>query len=300
MSGRLKGQVNLEFWFVLAVLVAFLWGAAGIFAKFSTPKLGVRRVAILITIVEGSLYATAFMVLRKDVPISLADALFAIGSCIAGIAGYLCFFESIMEGQVAIAGTISAAYPALTVIGAILLLSERLTIIQGIGVLGIILGIIALSYEPNPGSLHSTSRRSIIFAFLAFALWGLWSLTSKMVIDRISAGNLFAFYVVSSLSAPLLYALFRSIRPDNEDRGNPTRLAWSIGAVALALNVVGAWAYSYALETGSASLVVPISSAYPLVTVVMAVAFLREKINRFHIAALVVVGASLILVGASL
>ncbi len=290
----------MEYWFLLAILVALLWGSAGIFAKFSTPKLGVRRVAVLITVVEGALYATAFVVLREKTPVTLEDAVFAAGSCIAGVAGYLCFFESIMEGQVAIAGTISAAYPALTVIGALLLLSESLTAIQGVGVLGIIVGIIALSYEPNPASIHATGKRSIIFAFLAFALWGLWSLTSKMAIDRISAGNLFAFYVISSLSAPFIYALFRKIKAGPADSGEPTRMAWILGGVCLALNVVGAWAYSFALETGSASLVVPISSAYPLVTVVLAVAFLREKLNSFHIVALAIVGAGLVLVGMTL
>lgn len=299
-SSHIQELTKIELWFLLAVIVALFWGSAGIFAKFSTPKLGVKRVAIMITVVEGSLYAAAFIVLRKDVPISLEDGLLAAGSCIAGVAGYLCFFESIMEGQVAIAGTISAAYPALTVVGALLLLSESLTALQGLGVVGIIVGIVALSYEPNPGSVHSMNKRSLVFAFLAFAFWGLWSLTSKMAIDRISAGNLFAFYVISSLSAPLMYSLFRRMRSAAEDATRPSRMAWYLGAVCLALNVIGAWAYSYALETGTASLVVPISSAYPLVTVVMAVAFLRERVNKFQLASLVVVGAGLVLLGVTM
>ena len=270
------------------------------FAKVSTPRLGVARVALLITIVEAPMYLLAFLLWRQNVDVSVGDAILAASSCIIGVLGYLCFFESIMEGQVAIAGTISAAYPALTVVGALAILSESLSAIQALGVVAIIGGVIALSYEPDPGSKHATNRRSMIFAFLAFALWGLWSLTSKMAIDGVGAGNLFVFYVLSSMTAPVLYGWFRRVRPGKLMGDNPTRNAWVLGAVALALNVTGAMAYTFALEEGSASLVVPISSAYPLITIVLAVAFLREKLTKLHYPALAVVVAGLILIGMTL
>jgi len=285
----------MELWFILAIVVAFFWGSAGIFAKLSTPALGVARVALLIASVEGVMYTIGFLVWRQDVSISLADSILAASSCIIGISGYLCFFESIMEGQIAIAGTISAAYPALTVIGAIVVLSESLTAAQSLGVIAVIGGVIALSYEPKPGTKHALNKRSLMFALMAFSLWGLWSLTSKMAIDRIHAGNIFAFYVLSSLTAPILYGWFRRVHPSGPKSSRPGLNAWVLGAIGLALNVTGAFAYSFALGQGNASLVVPISSAYPLITVVLAVAFLRERLSRIHLPALAVVLAGLIL-----
>jgi transporter family protein len=296
-SSHSRRRIPMEVWFILAIGVAFLWGSAGVFAKLSTPSLGVARVALLIAAVEGVMYFSAFLFWRENVPISLSDGILAAASCIIGISGYLCFFESIMEGQVAIAGTISAAYPALTVIGAIVVLSESLTAVQSFGVIAIIGGVIALSYEPNPGTKHAMNRRSLVFALMAFVLWGFWSLTSKMAIDEIGAGNIFAFYVLSALTAPVLYGWFRRVHPTGLQGSAPTPKVWVLGAVGLALNVSGAWAYSFALGQGSASLVVPISSAYPLITVVMAVIFLRERLGRLHIPALALVLAGLILLG---
>jgi len=287
----------MELWFLLSIVVALFWGSAGIFAKLSTPSLGVARIALLIAIVEGVMYSAAFLFWRQDVPISLADGVLAASSCIIGVLGYLCFFESIMEGQVAIAGTISAAYPALTVIGAIVILSESLTAVQALGVVIIIGGVVALSYERNPGAAHAINKRSLFFAFMAFSLWGLWSLTSKMAIDEVGAGNIFGFYVISSLTAPVAYGWFRRVRPIGKIEASPSRSAWALGAVCLAINVAGAFAYSFALEGGTASLVVPISSAYPIVTVVLAIALLREKIDLVHAAALCGVLAGLILLG---
>jgi len=66
---------------------------------------------------------------------------------------------------------------------------------------------------------------------------------------------------------------------------------------ALALNVCGVFAFSFALNAGFASLVVPISSAYPLVTVVLAVALLREKLDRLHVIALAFVIVGLAVIG---
>ena len=105
-------------------MVVFLWGIDGIFAKLSTPKLGVARVAVLIAVVDGIVYFLGFSYWRDNLPISLGDGILATTSCIVGAIAYLCYFESIVDGQIAIVGTISAAYPALTVIGALLPLRD--------------------------------------------------------------------------------------------------------------------------------------------------------------------------------
>ena len=289
----------MEIWFLLAIIVVFFWGVSQIFAKYSTVRLGVARIALLIAVVEGPLYTMAFLVWHEDFDFSLWDGLLAAASCLIGVSGFLCFFESVMDGQVAIAGTISAAYPALTVVGAVIILSESLAAVQTLGVLLIIGGVVALSYEPDPGAKHAITRRSLTFAFLAFCAWGVWSLSSKVAVDAVGPGNLFGFYVLSSLTAPLIYSRFRRVKRPSNVPENPTRVAWTYGAIALALNVLGAYAYTYALEKGNASLVGPTSSAYPIVTVVLAVAFLKEKLHKTQVIWLAGVCIGLLLVGIS-
>jgi len=287
----------MQLWFVLATVVVFLWGFDGILAKLSTPKLGVARIAVLIAVVDGLVYFLGFYYWRGNMPIAFGDGVLAATSCIVGAVAYLCYFESITDGQIAIAGTISAAYPALTVIGALVFLSETLTTTQAISLVAIIGGVIALSYEPNPGTEHAMPRRSLFFALLAFVLWGFWSLTSKMAINAVGPGNIFGFYVLASLAAPTAYVLFRRVRPERSRIGDPSRTAWVLGGAALALNVCGVFAFSFALNAGLASLVVPISGAYPLVTVVLAVALLREKLDRLHVIALAFVIVGLTVIG---
>lgn len=241
---------------------------------------------MLIVLVQGTLYFLGFLMWRNNMPISLEVGVLAATSCLLGTTGTICYFEAVLEGQVAIAGTITAAYPALAVVGAVVFLSETLTVTQALAVVAIVGGVIALSYEPNPGSEYAMPRRSLFFAFLAFACWGLWAFTSKMAIDEVGAGNIFGFYVISNVIAPSVYTVLRRLRPRQSGSDKPSWTAWAIGAAALAVNVCTIFVFSFALEVGPASLVVPISSAYPLVTVVLAVLLLHERLRRFHAVAL--------------
>ena len=290
-------MIPVQLWFLLSVSVTLFWGLSGVLAKYSTGRLGVARVALLIAIVEGVMYSVAFLVLREPHHITLYEGAVATASCVIGVSGYLCYFESIMEGQVAIAGTISAAYPVLTVVGAVLLLSESLGSLQIVGVFLIIACVIAISYEPDKTAVNALNRRSLMFACMAFFAWGAWSLSSKVAVDMVGPGNLFGFYVISSLTAPVIYAWFRSIRPCRHQFSSPARIMWYLGAASLALNVFGAFAYTYALDTGMASLVVPISSAYPIVTALFAVTVLKERLNAIQALALVGIVAGLIAIG---
>jgi len=287
----------MELWFILALVAVLLWGSTGIFAKLSTPKLGVAGVAVLIAVVEGTMYFLAFCYWRGNVSIAFGDGVLATGACVLGVIAYLCFFESIMDGQIAIVGTISAAYPALTVVGALVLLSETLTASQAVGLAATVGGVVALSYEPHPGSEHAMPRRSVIFALLAFMLWGFWGLTSKMAVDRVGPGNILGFYAIATTSVPMLYAWSRKGRLWRLGTDSPPRGAWALGATGLAFSASGTFAYSFALDKGAAALVVPISSAYPLVTVVLAVALLHEKLGWLHVIALVAVLIGLIVIG---
>jgi transporter family protein len=286
----------MEFWFVLAVLSAFLWGLASIFVKLSTQKLGVTRMAGLVVVIEGMMYFAGFYFWHNNAAIDLEYGVLAAASAFVGMVAYLCFFESVVDGQVAIVGTISAAYPSLTVIGALALLSESLKATQLVGVAAIICGIVALSYERNPHSQYSIPRRSLFYALLAFALWGFWSLTAKIAVGKIGPGNVFGFYVISSVTVPLVYMWFRRIRLGPLNVEKPSWNSWVLGAAGLALNVSGTLVFSFALSMGLASLVVPISSAYPLVTVTVALLLLGEKLNRLQLTALAFVITGLLMI----
>jgi transporter family protein len=284
----------MELWFFLAVLSVFFWGLGVTLAKISTPKLGVARVACLISPIEAAMYFAGYISFRGNVAVSAEYGALGLVSAFVGMIAYICFYESMVDGQVAVLGTISAAYPALTVIGALVFLSETLTTSQALGLVGVMLGILALSYE-QPNQQHALPKRSLFFALLAFLLWGFWSLTAKIAVSKIGPGNVFGCYVISSLTIPLVYVMLR--RPRLMASEKPSRTLWAAGVAGVALNVVGTLIFAFALSMGQASLVVPISSAYPLVTIAIAILVLGEKLNRFQTIALAFILIGLITIG---
>lgn len=285
----------MEFWFLLAVLPIFFWGIAAVLAKVSTPKLNVVRVAILISVIEGAMYFAGYISFRTSVVLSADSILLGLASALIGMVAYLCFYESMIDGQVAVIGTISAAYPVLTVVGALLFLSENLTAYEALGLVAVIFGILGLSYERTPNSQYSIPKRSLIFALIAFLLWGVWGLTTKIALSMLGPGNVFGFYSISAVGIPLVYFTLRRNRLSTGEK--PSRFIWAAGAAGVASNVLGTLIFGFALSLGQAALVVPISSAYPLVTVVLAILLLGEKLNRLQTVALTLVLLGLITIG---
>jgi transporter family protein len=94
----------------------------------------------------------------------------------------------------------------------------------------------------------------------------------------------------------LLYMWFRRVRPGALQIEKPSWVFWGFGAAGLVLNVSGTLVFTFALSTGLASLVVPISSAYPLVTVTVALILLGEKLNRLQLTALACVITGLLMI----
>ncbi|NWK56469.1 DMT family transporter [Verrucomicrobiaceae bacterium N1E253] len=111
---------------------------------------------------------------------------------------------------------------------------------------------------------------------LCIVLWGIWGISSKLsnvhnapVFVTLASNVLYAL-----LSLPLLFKL--------KNEGEP--INWSFSALSwiLLTGIVGVSAkliFNYALNKQPASIVIPATSIFPVVTVLLAVFFLKEKIT---------------------
>src|SRR5215831_17101402 len=101
---------------ILALLSAAAWAFWGVFGKLSANR---------------GMPAT-----------TLAGILFALLSGLCGAIGLLFFAMAIKRGDAAIIVTLSAIYPAFTVLLSPLLLQEKLSLTHAIGVLLVTLGVV--------------------------------------------------------------------------------------------------------------------------------------------------------------
>jgi bacterial/archaeal transporter family protein len=128
----------------------------------------------------------------------------------------------------------------------------------------------------------------IIYAGLTILMWGLWGFFGKMALERnMPPVSVFLAEVLISLLVAAFFVRRAYI---------PPQANWSVfGLFSGAGLAIGLVFYYFALEHAQANMIVPLTSLYPAVTVVLSYIFLHERLSPLQW-----VGLALLLVGAYL
>jgi transporter family protein len=126
------------------------------------------------------------------------------------------------------------------------------------------------------------------YGLLAIAMWGGWGLIGKLT--RLNEWQMTALSTIGVVGVAALLLFSPRLR-----QGTDRRRGMAIAFVTGIFGNLGNLAYLKALKVGEASLVAPYTALYPLVTVVLARAVLRERMNRVQ-----AVGFALAIVAAGL
>jgi len=118
-------------------------------------------------------------------------------------------------------------------------------------------------------------HRWLLWTLLAVFCWGIWALLGKLIGDALSPVLTQALSTLGLLPVILLLCFSRKLAsPGNRSRG----AAFALGAGTL--TCLGNIAYYDVLNRGAkAATVVPLTALYPLITVLLAVAVLKERLN---------------------
>lgn len=128
------------------------------------------------------------------------------------------------------------------------------------------------------------------FAVTALVLWGITGVTQKLSTNCISSERSFLWFCWAMVA--LSAAVWVFARPVSSLGGGVVAASVAGGA----LNGLGAWTSFRALESGGkASIVISLISLYPLLTVVLAILLLGERLTAIQVA-----GAALAIIAAIL
>jgi transporter family protein len=114
------------------------------------------------------------------------------------------------------------------------------------------------------------------YALLTVLWWGVFGFLSKIGSAKASPAQMQILFTVGML--PLLAAALLRGKIDRD------RLGATYGVLIGVLAGLGGIAYFAAMQTGKASLVGPVTSLFPLLTVLLAVSILKERMNRIQLA----------------
>lgn len=272
-----------EDWLALSLVTSASWGLGTFASKPATMRLGIRRMIGLVAGGEGALYVILFLLLR-DPSVSVDAGLLAAAflSGIAGIFGYVFYYEGIRTGTVGLLGTVTAAYPAPTILLSLSFLGETLLPAQGFGIVLVLGCVVLLSWERK--GMPRNPRRAVAMALLAFLAWGLWGFLAKVAVEGMGEGNLFGFY---ALTNAIVLSVYWTVTRHRSDDSPPTaRRPWIVGFVTMALGAAGVVSLTLAYARGPASLVTSVTGAYPVISTIAAALLLHERIGLKEAAAL--------------
>jgi uncharacterized membrane protein len=128
-------------WLWFALLSLFWWGVWGFLVKLGADRMNPRALQVLFVVgmVPPLLLALARVgfVIERD----RAGIVYGILNGVLATFGMLAFYGAMARGKASVVAPLTAVFPLFTVIGAVLLLKEKLNRIQ---VLGIVMAVTAV------------------------------------------------------------------------------------------------------------------------------------------------------------
>lgn len=133
----------------------------------------------------------------------------------------------------------------------------------------------------NVGNVRSRHGLWLLYALLCIIGWGFWGFLSKLGSDQISPQQLQIIFTLGIIPPSVLAWAQLGFKVETDRRGA------IYGILNGVFSGLGMLAYYAALARGQASIVGPFTALFPLLTVALAFAFLRERINRVQAAGMV-------------
>ncbi len=278
-------------WLAPALVALFLYGIGQGLVKKWISEVPPARFCLYFVVAKAVVNLGYFF--SQDHPPLMATgsehfAMLGVLAYILDGIGWIFYFESIIAGPITIVGTLSAAYPALTVLFARGFLGESLLSIQYVGVALVIGGCLGLSYSPPEKSSKKTNRRWIPLSFFALVLWASAQTIVKYAygLPGSSEANLAVFNTIGGALTLGVFGLLKG------RQGKHSLGEWTKSFLPMAMMAGGDLGVIIANKFGPISIVTPLTGAYPVVTLGFAAFVLRERISKLQWACI-----GLILVG---
>jgi transporter family protein len=195
-------------------------------------------------------------------------------------AGYLFYFKGLEIGNISIVSATMNLWAVFTMLFAFIFMGQRLSLIETLGVLMILAGVTLASVNWSDirnqrFQLSSGVKEAVLGAFFFGIFWNISEIISE------KAGWLLATLLVKA--GIVLFVLIFSFLVKRE-------IGWTTAVrrakyAVLIMGIIEAGAVAivnYGLTIGQAILITPIASALSIVTITLAIIFLKDKVTKLQ------------------
>ena len=286
--------------FVIAFLGGILgmlgYGSADFLAKKVIDSLGVLR-SLFFTQLITSVFLCLFLLADAGLPaFSTANFLWLAGFALIDTLGYLCLYRAFQVGKISIVSPIASSFTILTALVSHLFFGELFSSWKIACLVLVIGGIMLIAVDPEElrrkDSTEKLSRgvlQALGVALIFGVFYPFW--------DRfLSAPGYIVWVILERVLVVLLlggYLLYPGRQRPKVSGGSLFLLLPLIAGGETLARFGNSWALH--ATVGRTSLIVAITALFPLVTLLLAHLFLRERLRHFQYAGLLLVLAGLVL-----
>ncbi len=266
---------------LLGLATALGWGFADFWAARASKAIG----AMSTLIVTCWLIVIAFVPIYPFLPKS-TTAISMSGVVLAGLAGAFVtlaaafFYKGLAAGPVSIVSPITGAYPLATTLLALVVFGVKLSGLQVVAIVAIVLGVMAASGLFTAKKNERRLGRGPMLGMLASILYGIGFGCLGQAAQRIGWQHsvLIEFITFGIVAVPLLPLL----EPGKTMGGQIVRACknpFVIGNALLATLTIIAFNIGLTYEHTSGTIVTAVSACYPALTVALALRHFKEEVR---------------------
>ncbi|HKM03593.1 MAG TPA: EamA family transporter [Lachnospiraceae bacterium] len=267
-------------WLVFAFSSAIFAGLTAILTKIGIKNTDSNVATAIRTVVV--LFFSWIMVFAVGsqntiVTIDPKTLLFLILSGIATGASWLCYFKALQMGDVNKVTPIDKSSTILTMLMAFILLGEEFTIIKISGMIMIGIGTYLMIQKKEKSKLEKKNTIWFFYAIGSAVFASFTAILGKIGMEGVNStlGTAIRTIVVLIMAWIVVFVTKKQNTIKNIDKKSWLFLLLSGFATG------GSWlCYYRALQTGQASVVVPIDKLSILVTILFSCLFLKEKLSK--------------------
>ena len=278
---------------IYALLASVFSGLTSVFAKTGIKNTDSILATFLRTIVI-SLFLLLIVIFKENInDIFLLDKktlLFLILSGISNTLLWICYFKALDLGTVSKVTPVDKTSIVLTLILSSLFLNEKITTIKIISIVLILLGtFLTIKKE----SKDSKDNRWILYAILTAVFTSTTTVLSKIGIENTNTTLITFLRTIVVLIILTTITLFKKKYKYIKDIKSRSWLFIILSGLSTSLS----WLFYFkALALGEASIVFPIEKLSLVVSILISIIFLKEKVSKKQITGIIiiVIGTSLL------
>lgn len=268
----------------LAILATLAWGISKLTTKIALNFM-TDRAALVWHYLAASTLLLILTPTIGELVIPSTKSLYLLAITLPiGIIAIYSLFKGLKLGKNTLLLPIAHGSVIITIVLSMIFFGDRLSVLQAMGIVAIIGGVIGITLKRNADVVEF---QSIKYALVTMVGWGLWFVLIKFIVDDVGAVPA-TLYLEGGITIGVVL-LFRSFR------GSWKGIIWS--AIAGVFTATGSFLYNLAISAnGVNSIIATISQGAILIAIVGSFFFLGERITRNQTVAIGVILVGILIV----